>query len=257
MNDQVLQILSLGLMSLVAAASGLIGVFALTRRMTLAADAISHIALPGIGIALLLKIDPVIGAAVMLVAGAFVVWALEKKTKISTEAVIGILFTASLAIGSIIIPVEEDLLDALFGEAAIFNSLELALGIPLAIIIIFLVLKYKDKFTLSFISPDIARTSGLSVSKLDLLYLLLFVGTIVLGLKFLGALLMGSLIIVPAAVSRNIARSFSSDLLISLLVAVFSAFVGFVVAAHYGIATGPAIIMVAAGLFFVSVFFSE
>ena len=64
----IISIISIGI---VAVASGLVGVFALTRRMTLAADVISHIALPGLGLALLLKINPVIGGAAALIFGAF------------------------------------------------------------------------------------------------------------------------------------------------------------------------------------------
>jgi ABC-type Mn2+/Zn2+ transport system permease subunit len=64
-----------------AIAAGLVGCFAVMRRMTLAADALSHVALPGIGIALALHIHPIFGAAAMLAFGALTVWALENQTR--------------------------------------------------------------------------------------------------------------------------------------------------------------------------------
>ena len=64
-----------------AVAAGLVGCYALMRRMTLAGDALSHVALPGIGLALLFRIDPFPGAVVALVAGALFVWAVEQRTR--------------------------------------------------------------------------------------------------------------------------------------------------------------------------------
>src|SRR5574341_1618523 len=82
-----------------AVAAGLVGCFAVMRRMTLASDAISHVALPGIGIALALQLNPVLGGFAALFLGTLLVWALEYKTQVPTEAVIGVVFSAALAVG--------------------------------------------------------------------------------------------------------------------------------------------------------------
>jgi len=240
-----------------AAASGLIGVFALTRRMTLAADVISHVALPGLGLAVLFNINPLIGGAAALILGALLVWALERRTRIATETIIGVVFAASLAIGSLLINSNEELLDALFGDFSGLTLLEAAIGIIAGLAIILLTIFFKEKFTLAFISPDLAKTSGLKVDRLNLAFLLMFVITVILGLKFLGVLLMGALIIVPAAASRNLARSFNGDLLIASLLSLFSVLAGFLIAERYGLEIGPTIIAVASLIFFVSVFFKK
>src|ERR1035437_8215887 len=97
-----------------AVAAGLVGCFAVMRRMTLAADAFSHVALPGIGLALVLRLNPLIGALVALLAGSMLIWAIEGRTKLSTEAITGVVFSVALAIGSLTATGEE-LIDALFG----------------------------------------------------------------------------------------------------------------------------------------------
>lgn len=241
----------------VAAASGLVGVFALSRRMTLAADAISHIALPGLGLALLIKVDPIIGGAAALLLGAVLIWALERQSGIPTETVIGVVFSASLAVGSLLIKSDEELLEALFGDLGSLKFSESIVGIILAALIILFILSYRDKFTLSFLSPDLAKTAGLNVSRLNLFFLLLFVITVILGLKFLGVLLMGSLIIVPAAASRNLARNFNADLLISVGIALVSVIAGLTLASRYATEIGPTIITVAAAVFFISIIFKR
>ncbi|MDE3152292.1 MAG: metal ABC transporter permease, partial [Gemmatimonadota bacterium] len=97
-----------------AVAAGLVGSVAVMRRMTLASDAISHIALPGIGLAVLLRVNPVLGALAALFVGTLVVWAVERQTRVPTEAIIGVVFSAALAVGSMMASGEE-LIDALFG----------------------------------------------------------------------------------------------------------------------------------------------
>ena len=80
---------ALALSGSMAVAAGLVGAFALMRRMTLAGDALSHVALPGIGVAILIGINPLAGALVALLGGAVLIWALERRTRVATEAIIG------------------------------------------------------------------------------------------------------------------------------------------------------------------------
>src|ERR1019366_740449 len=84
---------------LVGIASGSVGSFVLLRRMALVGDALSHVALPGIALALAYHLDPFWGVIATLLAAAIVVWWLESKSNLPTEALVGLLFTASLAIG--------------------------------------------------------------------------------------------------------------------------------------------------------------
>src|SRR5262245_59909051 len=84
------------------------------KRMSLAGDVVSHIALPGLGVAFLLKINPLLGAAIALFLGTIVIWDLQKRGTMTTDVAIGVIFTAALAIGTVMTP-SEDLIEALFG----------------------------------------------------------------------------------------------------------------------------------------------
>src|SRR3989337_4320364 len=101
--------------SLVGASSGFLGSFMVLKRMSLVGDALSHVALPGMAIALTLSINPILGALVALFIAILGIWYLEEKSEIYPEALVGIFFTASLAIGILITP-EPELLEALFGN---------------------------------------------------------------------------------------------------------------------------------------------
>ena len=79
-----------------ALAAGLIGCFAVMRRMALAGDALSHVALPGIGVALALHIHPIFGAAAMLLFAGLLVWAIEDRSHLALETIIGVVFSAGV-----------------------------------------------------------------------------------------------------------------------------------------------------------------
>jgi ABC-type Mn2+/Zn2+ transport system permease subunit len=234
-----------------AVAAGLIGSFGLMRRMTLAADAFSHVALPGIGVAILFRVNPLAGALVALVLGAFLIWTLESRTRLATETIIGVVFSAALAVGALLTTGEE-LMDALFGTPGALSNVELIAGLAGAGAVIAFVLLARDRLIVTFLSSDIARTAGIDVRRLSLLYLLAFAVTVALGLRYLGALLMGSLMIIPAATARRLATNLTGMLTIAVALAVFATLFGSWLAAQTGRETGPVIVSVAAVCFFLS-----
>ena len=235
----------------VAVAAGVMGSFAVMRRMSLAADPLSHVALPGIGVALALHHQPIFGAVAALLVGAFLVWLLEEKAQAGTEAIIGVVFSAALAIGSLTTS-GEDLIDALFGGGGSPPPAEVAFVLLAAIGIVAFVIAERNRLVVMIISPDLARTAGVNVRMVDLAYLLLFALTIGIGLRYLGVMLMGALIIIPAVTAKGIARNLRDVLVLSVVLAVLAAVLGSAVAAWVQLETGPVVVLVAAGAFLLS-----
>jgi ABC-type Mn2+/Zn2+ transport system permease subunit len=244
-----------------ALAAGLVGSFALMKRMSLAGDVVSHIALPGLGLALLFHINPLVGAAAALMLGTVLIWRLEKEATLTTDVAIGVIFTAALAIGTLVTP-SEDLIEALFGG---FQSLTLAwflLGIVSVLFIVLFIFIFRHKLILTLFSPELAAATGINISRLNLYFLLVFSLTVLLGLRFLGALLVGALIIIPAAIGRQLSHTLRAFLFMSSLASVLSVAIGFAVSRFYphltigrislNLALGPAIIAVATVFFLLS-----
>lgn len=102
------------------------------------------------------------------------------------------------------------------------------------------------------VSPDIARTAGINVRRFDLLYLECFALTIALGLRYLGVLLMGALIIIPAATSKRLSHDLKSMLWFSVMLSVISTTLGSGIAVHLHREAGPIIVLVATALFLLS-----
>jgi ABC-type Mn2+/Zn2+ transport system permease subunit len=234
-----------------AVAAGLVGSFAMMRRMALAADPLSHIALPGIGIALALHINPVFGAVTMLFFGAVLVWALEEASRATTEMVIGVVFSAALAIGSLMTS-GEDLIDSLFGAAGGLSRPEAVFGLLGAGAVAFFVVVFRNHLIVMLVSQDVARTAGINVRRLNLFYLLTLALTIALGLRYLGVLLMGALVIIPAAAAKHLARTLNQMLLAAVAISVTSTLLGTWIASSLGRETGPLIVLVATAVFLIS-----
>ena len=239
-----------------AAAAGLVGGFALMKRMTLAGDVISHIALPGLGLALLLKFNPLLGGAATLFLGTFLIWQLQKKTVLATETAIGVMFAAAVAVGALVTP-KEDLIEALFGGFERISAWEFAVGLIAIGFIAFFIAKYKNRLVLSFFSPELATAEGVNLSRVNLYFLLIFSLTIIMGLQFLGALLVGALIIIPAATARNLTGTLGSFLVISAAVAILSVAAGYLVSTKLNLSLGPTVISVASIIFGVSLFIRQ
>lgn len=231
-----------------SAAGGLVGSIAVMRRMALASDALSHVALPGIALALLLHVSPFAGGFVALVAGTFLVWALENRTRVPTEAIIGVLFSAALAVGSLMTS-NESLLEALLGSSGGGSAVEAVFGIVAALLVMVFMIRARGRLIIRLVSPDLVGTLGTNVAKLDLLFLSAFAITIALGLRFLGVLLMGSLIIIPATTGMYLARDLRSMQVIAVTSSVVSTLAGTVVAEQLRVARGPVVIVIAAAGF--------
>jgi len=244
-------LISLLLSICMAVAAGLVGCFAVMRRMSLAADALSHVALPGIGIALALHIHPIFGAAAMLFFGALLVWALEGRARMGVETVIGVLFSAALAAGSMMTS-GEDLIEALFGGAGALTTAEIWFGLAASATVIAFMVAQRNALVVMLVSPDVARTAGIEVQRLNLFYLLTFALTIALGLRYLGVLLMGALIIIPAATAKRLAKDLTGMLVTAVAVAVAATVAGDWLASWLHRESGPLIVTVAAGMFMVS-----
>jgi len=160
-----------------------------------------------------------------------------------------VVFSASLAVGALFTE-GESLIEALFGKPGTLTVWETVFGLAGSIGVAVFILSQRHRLVVALVSRDMARTSGIDVSRLSLFYLVTFSVTVALGLRYLGVLLMGSLIIIPAATAKHLATNLHSMLISAVAIAVFSTLAGTSVAHLIHRETGPVIIAIAAGVFF-------
>ncbi len=235
-----------------AAATGLVGAFALMKRTILAGDVMSHIAIPGLGLAVLWRINPLVGGGLTLFAGILLIWKLGQSGPLSTDASIGVLFAASVALGALLIHSSEELVDALFGGLGALSLASYIFGMAASVFILVMMWRLRHELILALFSSDLAAVSGVKVSRVNLWFLLLFGLAILSSLRYLGALLVGGLIIVPAATARQLTQTLGAFLASSALLAAAAMLAGFLLSERYGLSLGPTVIMASAAGFALS-----
>lgn len=237
----------------ISAAAGLLGSFAILKRMALVGDALSHVALPGIALALIFNLNPFLGAIAFLFTAIIGIWFLEYKSSLSTETIVGIFFSASLALGALITP-EHELLEALLGDIQTLSRGEAIFSILLSIGVIVSLMAIRRKLALNMISEELSQSIGIKNKILEFAYLFIFAIAVALGIKFVGALLMGSLVIIPAASAKNISKSLNSFLSLSVIFSVVAAIIGVYISYYYSLPSGPIFIIISAIFFIFSLF---
>lgn len=249
MEITLLHILLAGMVT--SAAGGLLGSFALLKRMALVGDALSHVALPGIALGLLFHFNPFVGSLAFLLLGTTLIWAVEHKTNLPVDTLVGVLFVLALAVGALLTP-EQELLEALFGDITQLSATGFWISLLLGGFIVAVLLALWRKLTLTMISSELAKSTGLRPHTVEFVFLTLFALVVAVGITFTGVLLMGALVIIPAAISRNIARSMSSYMFLSAFLGVAGAVVAILASSFYGVAPGPAFVIFLGILFFLS-----
>ena len=234
-----------------------LGIFVVLRRMSFFSDGIAHASLAGVAAGILLSQQPLIWAIIVGVIFATAVYLLERKTSVPVDALIGILFTSSLALGVILMNFkagyQPDLLSFLFGNILTIQTGDVALIIGVAIFLgIFMIINYK-KYLLASLSRDLAYMEGMNVAKYELFFYIALAVAIVLGIKMVGVILVSALIIIPVSIGKLFASSSHSLAFFSIVIVELIIVIGMLVSLAFNLPTGATIVVIGAVLFFVGV----
>jgi len=240
----------------VGGVAGYLGSLMLSRKMTIVVDPLSHLALPGVALALIFQKDISLGAFLFLFFGAILIWFLEQKTKLPTETIIAILFTVSLAITFLFLS-EHEIEEALIGDISKIGKIESLITVLISLFVFFLVQRIYPKLTLISISEDLAMAEKIDLKKYQFLYLLSISAVVALGVKFVGGLLVAGLTALPAASSRNLSKNLKSFKFISSLFGMLCAIFGIFISQFTNLPAGPLIIVSGLFLFTISILFKK
>jgi ABC-type Mn2+/Zn2+ transport system permease subunit len=246
--------LSLTAAAATGVAAGFLGVFLVLRNMALVSVALSHVALPGIALGLLLGINPFFGAFVFLFAASFLILGIEKRTHLPTDAIVGVIFTTSLAAGILLTP-EPELLEALFGNFTDVSLIETLAIVFLSFSIVLVTLFSSRALLFNIVAPDLGHVSRSRQQLAYLIFLIMLALVVALGIKFVGTLLMGTLTVIPAASAKNISRTLLQFMTMSVVFAFISVVVGVGASFIWDVMAGPAIILSGVGIFLITLLF--
>lgn len=232
------------------AAAGYVGSIMVSKHMALVGDALSHVALPGLALGLIFNFNPFLGAFAFVAAAMIATWYIERVSTLAIEAIVGVIFVLALAIGVLITP-EPDLLEALFGDIATVTWVDAILTGAVSIAIIVIMRRIYPQLTLSMISKEIAVSAGVDVARINLIFLLMVAAVVSVGIKEVGTLLVGAVVIVPAAAARNVSTSLRNYAILSTFIGMGGALTGLFLSVFTGIPAGPLVVIIGTVIFLI------
>jgi zinc transport system permease protein len=240
--------------------SPLVGIFLVVRRLSLIAEALSHITMSGVAAGLLLQknftffagISPLFAGMSFAVIGSIFVERIRQFYRSYQELAIPILLSGGIAVGVVLIGLGNgfgvDISGLLFGNILAINSQDLWLiGIVALLVICFIYLFFKELFALSF-DEEHAVLTGIRGKWIHMIFMVMVAMVISVAIRVVGILLVSALMTLPVAASMQLSLSFRKTALLSIIFAEFSIIAGLVFAYWLDIASGGAIVLVSIAL---------
>jgi len=237
----------------VAITSSVIGLFLVLRRNSLFGDALSHVAFGGIAVGLAVSIYPLWTGLALSIIGALGITKLRQSAKIPADASVAILLSSGLALGLILISLSGgftlDLFSFLFGSILLVSVEDtLAILAMTAIILSIVILLYRQLMYITF-DEEQARVSGLPISKLNYLFVVLACVAVIVSMRLVGILLVSSLIVIPNITALQFGKGFKKTALISVSVSIMSVVVGIAISYAANLAPSGTIVLISIAIF--------
>ena len=242
----------------VAIVTGPLGCFVVWRRLSYFGDTLAHSALLGVTIAYSFQFNIAISVFLISSLIALILIKLQKRTNLPGDALLGLLAHSSLAVGLVVIGfltfIRFDIMGLLFGDILAVNVTDLLI-IWLGGGLILLVLKiiWKPLFA-STVNYELAEAEGLNPDRAKAVFTILMAALIAISIKMVGLLLITGMLIIPAAMARNVSDSPFKMVLFSIIGGLLSVLIGLFSSLEFNTPSGPSIIAAALLLFILSLF---
>jgi ABC-type Mn2+/Zn2+ transport system permease subunit len=243
----------LGASLLVGALCGMLGVYIILRRMSYIGHGLSHSVFGGAVVAYVASINFYVGAGIWGFLSAILINATARRRRIGADAAIGIVTTASFAVGVALISKTRSFTRNF--EAALFGNILGVTPLDLAIILIvtlavaaYIVLFYKRLLFMTF-DPEVAPIYGVRVNVVDTLFALAMAATIVASINVVGVTLIAATLVIPSTTARLLTDSFARMLVLSTVIGALSGGLGMYLSYWLDVSSGATIVLLEAALF--------
>ena len=238
----------------VAVAAAPLGCFVVWRRMAYFGEATAHAAILGVAMALALDISIFAGALLVALIMAWIATQLAGRGY-AMDTVLGVLAHSSLAVGLVVVSflsgIRIDLMAYLFGDILAVSRFDIAIIWGGALLVIALISWRWAPLLITTLNEELAYARGLNPNREKLILTLSLGVTVAVAIKVVGALLIVAMIVIPAAASRNLARTPETMVMIAGIIGAISALAGLKAAYIFDTPAGPSIVCVAS-VFFVT-----
>ena len=240
----------------IACIAGPLGSFVVWRRMAYFGDTLAHASLMGLALGFLLDINLYLALTICCLALAVILVTLQKQRLVATDTLLGILAHSALSLGlvsvSFLDDVRIDLMSYLFGDLLAVTPDDLIYIYLGAAVIGFVMLIFWRSLLSTTVNEELAAVEGHNTDLMRLILMLMVGLVIAIGMKFVGALIMTSLLIIPAATARRFANTPEQMAILASALGSLSVILGLALSWHFDTPAGPSVVLSAAALFLLS-----
>lgn len=233
-----------------------IGTYIVQRRLSILGDGLGHVAIAGVGLAVMTNTAPLPVAIVVCIAGAVIVELLREYGKASGDVGLAILLHGGLAAGVLMAGIAGQgagsLSQYLFGSLTTISPGEVWWVAGLSAAVLLATVGLAPRLFAVSTDPDYARVQGLHVRTYNMLIVVLAAITVTVSMRTVGLLLISALMVVPVATASNLARGFTAGLATAMVVGMATAVGGTVGSFYLDAAPGALIVVLAIGVFVLS-----
>lgn len=234
----------------------ILGTMVVNNKMAFFSDALGHSALTGIAIGVLFGAFNInISMIIFAIGFALLLNYVKNKTSYGADTIISVFSSIAIAIGLAILAQSGDFnkySSYLVGDIlSITNSEILYLLIAFIGVISFWYFMF-NKLNIISINKSIAKSRGVNIKLIDNIFVILIAVIVMISIRWVGILLINSLLILPAAASRNISNNMRSYHLFSVIFSIFSGIVGLILSYYCNIPTGPMIVIILGIIYFIT-----
>jgi zinc transport system permease protein len=237
------------------------GVFVVQRRISYIGSGLAHAAFGGVALGLLIGVEPLITAIPFTLFIAALTVYLKENTKISTDSIIGILYSVSVALGIIFLALKEnysaDAFTYLFGSILTVSDFDIWMSAFLAVMTAITFKLYWGRWAYATFDRELAKSDKLPALADDYTLMIMTAITVVLAIKIVGIILITAYIVIPGSFARLISKSFFSMTIISIFMGVVSSIVGLILSYHLDLPSGAVIILLQVLIFLAGVIFNK
>lgn len=235
---------------------GILGTMIVNNRMAFFSDALGHSALTGIAVGAVFGIaDTDISMIIYAVIFALLLNHIKRKKTLSTDTLISVFSSFSMAIGLVILSQGGNLSkysNLLLGDILSINAREIGLLCIIFILTLIYWFTCFNRLHSVSLNTSLAKSKNIRSNLLEDSFCILMAIIVMLSIKWVGILIINALLTLPAAASRNIASNMREYHLFSVLISIFSGITGLILSFYLGTATGPTVVIIAALLFFIT-----
>ncbi len=239
----------------VSVTCAILGVFLVLRRDAMVGHGLAHVTFGGVALGLLLYVTPILVALGVAVLSALGILKLKERAGVYGDTAIGIISSLGMAMGIFLVSIAGgfnlDLFGYLFGNVLAISPEEVWVAFSLALAVLIALALFYQEFVFLTFDPESAKASGVQVGRLDAVMAVLTAVTVVLGMKVVGILLVSALMVISAAASLQVARSFKEALFISAVLAGGTALCGLVAAFYLDWPSSGTIVTISGVLFLI------